>query len=295
MRTTLHMLTALVITMLISERILACSTCMVGDPTLTLMGTEKPYSGRLRLSLDYFTRDEETGIDGINKRTIDIQQLSLNVAYAPNTRVMLGLQLPYVKRVLHDFNLSTEEAQAPGDVLLTAKFFLQDKTDHQQTYGLLAGVRLPTAKEQTNNGIPLDFDAQPGVGAAVYNAGAWYSYFNFPWLLYTTAAYHVMPNEGFEGFRAGDALAFSIGTQYATDYNIAWQLGFESRLSKKDTYYGVEDDDSGGFIGFIAPGLVYSVKTDVLLFINVKVPAIDKLDGNHEEGVVYNAGVTYDF
>ena len=281
---------------LVQTDALACSTCMVGDPTLTLMGTEKPYAGRLRMSLDYFSRDEEIGVEGVNKRTIDDQRTRLDIAYAPTRRIMLGLRIPYVNRTLESFNLATQESTALGDVRLTAKFFLQEK-DHFQThmYGLLAGVRLPTASEQSENGVPLEFDAQPGVGSAIYNAGLWYSYFKFPWMLYLTGTFHYMPEEGFQGFRAGNALSTVIGVQYASDYNIAYQLAYQSRYSEKDTFFDIDDPDSGGYIGFIAPGLVYSIKTDLLFFANVRVPVIENLNGNHEEGTIFNIGVTYDF
>ena len=274
----------------------ACSTCMVGDPTLTLMGTEKPYEGRLRMSLDYFSRDEEIGVEGVNKRTIDDQRVRLDFAWAPTRRIMLGLRLPYVRRTLESFNLETQESTALGDVRLTAKFFLQKKDSFQtHMYGLLAGARLPTADEQTSNGVPLEFDAQPGIGATVYNAGAWYSYFDFPWLVYLSGTYHYMPDEGFQGFNAGDALVTTLGMQYATDYNYAFQLSFDTRYSEKDTFFDIEDPDSGGFIGYLSPGFVYSAKTDLLFFANIKLPVVDNLNGNHEEGAIFNIGVTYDF
>ena len=287
---------ALVILVIAHADSWACSTCMVGDPTLTLMGTEKPFAGRLRMSLDYFSRDEEIGIDGVNKRTIDDQRVRLDFAYAPTRRIMLGLRIPYVNRSLESFNLETQESRALGDIRLTAKFFLQEKDSFQtHMYGLLAGVRLPTADEQTSNGVPLEFDAQAGIGAGVINAGAWYSYFNFPWMTYLTGTYHYMPNEGFQGFRAGDALVTTVGMQYATDYDYAFQLSFDTRYSRKDTFFDIEDPDSGGFIGYLSPGFVYSIKTDWLLFANIKLPVIENLNGNHEEGAVFNIGVTYDF
>ena len=275
---------------------LACSTCMVGDPTLTLMGTEKPYAGRLRMSLDYFSRDEEIGVEGVNKEIIDDQRIRLDFAYAPSRRIMLGLRIPYVNRTLESFNLETQESTALGDVRLTAKFFLQEKDSFQtHMYGLLAGVRLPTADEQSSNGVPLDFDAQPGIGAGVVNAGAWYSYFNFPWMAYLTSTYHYMPNEGFQGFQAGDALVTTLGMQYATDFKYAFQLSFDTRYSQKDTFFDIEDPNSGGFIGYLSPGFVYSFKTDWLFFATIKLPVVENLNGDHEEGTILNFGVTYDF
>ena len=59
---------------------MACSTCMVGDPTLTLMGAEKPYEDRLRFSLNYLSRSEELGRDGFNKKIIEEQRVTADIA-----------------------------------------------------------------------------------------------------------------------------------------------------------------------------------------------------------------------
>ena len=208
----------------------------------------------------------------------------------------LPITWPVPNRTLDSFNLETQESTALGDIRVTAKFFLQEKDSFQtHMYGLLAGARLPTAQEQTSNGIPLEFDAQPGIGAGVINAGIWYSYYNFPWLGHFSSTYHHMPNEGFQGFLAGDALVTTIGLQYASTFKYAFQLAFDTRYSQKDTFFDIEDPDSGGFIGYLSPGFVYSVKTDLLFFANIKLPVVDNLNGNHEEGAIFNIGVTYDF
>ena len=274
----------------------ACSTCMVGDPTQSLMGAEKPYENRLRFSLDYLSRSEELGEEGFNKKVIDENRVSLSLAYAPTTRLMLGVNLPYVNRQLESFNLSNQEVTTIGDITFTVKNFLQDKEFMQKhMYGLLGGLKLPTAEEQKDdNGVPLDFDVQAGQGATVLNVGAWYSNFSYPYLYYTSASYHVA-SEGYQDFQAGDALVFNATAQYASDYELSFYLGLEGRSSQKDTFSGVDDEDSGGNIIFLAPGLVYTIKQDLLLNATVKFPVIDNLNGFHEEGAIFNIGVTYDF
>ena len=275
---------------------MACSTCMVGDPTQTLMGAEKPYEDRLRLSLTYMSRSEELGREGFNKKDIDEQRVSLNMAYAPSTRLMLGLSIPYVNRQLESFNLSQEEVTELGDITITVKNFMQDKEFLQQhMYGLLGGLKLPSASEAVDdNGNPLDFDVQAGQGATVLNAGAWYAHYNYPYLFYTSATYHIA-SEGYQEFQAGDALVYNATAQYASKHNVAYYLGLEGRSSQKDTFSGVEDPDSGGTIVFIAPGFIYTMVQDLLLNATVKFPAIDALDGDHEEGTIFNIGLTYDF
>ncbi len=282
--------------MLAAPVAMACSTCMVGDPTQTLMGAEKPYENRLRLSLNYLSRSEELGREGFNKKVIDENRVSLSLAYAPSTRLMLGVNVPYVNRQLESFNLTQEEVTALGDITITVKNFMQEKEFLQtHMYGFLGGLKLPTASEETDsNGVPLDFDVQAGQGATVLNAGAWYANYNYPYLFYTSATYHVA-TEGYQEFQAGDALVYNATAQYASQHSVAYYLGLEGRSSQKDTFSGEDDPDSGGTIIFIAPGLIYTIVQDLLFNATVKFPAIDALNGDHTEGTIFNIGVTYDF
>lgn len=275
---------------------MACSTCMVGDPTQSLMGAEKPFEDRLRMSVDYLSRSEELGVEGFNKKVIDENRISLSLAYAPSKRLMLGVNIPYVNRQLESFNLSEQEVTTLGDITFTVKNFMQDEGSLQKhMYGFLGGIKVPSASEQVDgNGVPLDFDVQAGQGATVVNAGAWYARFSYPYLFYTSATYHVA-SEGYQDFQAGNALVYNATAQYATKSSLSYYLGLEGRSSEKDTFAEIDDEDSGGTIVFIAPGLIYTIKQDLLLNATVKFPAIDQLYGDHEEGTIFNIGVTYDF
>jgi hypothetical protein len=281
---------------LASPLAMACSTCMVGDPTLSLMGAEKPYADRLRLSLDYLSRSEDLGVDGYNKKIIDEKMVSLSMAYAPSSRLMFGLNIPYAHRHLQSYNLTDEEVTTWGDVTITVKNFLQEKDFLQKhMYGLIGSIKLPTGAEQDDSaGQPLDFDVQVGQGAYVGGIGGWYAQYNYPYMFYTSASYYVA-SEGYQNFQAGNALVFNAVAQYASQHHLAYYLGLEGRNSEKDAFSGVDDDDSGGTIIFLAPGLIYTIRQDLLLNTSVKLPTIDALNGNHEEGTIFTIGVTYDF
>ena len=281
--------------LLVFENATACSTCMVGDPTQSLMGAEKPFTDRIRISVDYLTRSEELGQEGFNGKTIDEQRLSLNLAYAPNTRWMFGVTLPYVDRQLDNFNLADQSVTALGDLTVSAKSFWQENESFQRhMYGFLGGIKFGTASEEKDSqGLALDFDVQPGQGADVVNAGLWYAHFRYPYLFYSSASYHVA-NEGFQNFQAGDALTFNATVQYAISQKFAWYLGAESRSSDPDQFDGIEDPDSGGTILFLTPGFVYTLRQDLLLNAVFKYPAIEELDGDHEETAIFSIGITYD-
>lgn len=281
--------------MFLSPVAYACSTCMVGDPTQTLMGAEKPYKDRLRFSLDIMGRDESVGQAGVNQNNIDEVRTSFNLAWAPSQRMMLSVGVPIVDRQLDMATLAQEEVTSLGDVTINIKTFMQEKENFvRNMYGLLAGVRLPTATEQKVNGAPLDFDVQPGTGATTFNVGAWYAHYRFPWLFYISSAYHIA-NEGDQQFQAGDALVLNASVQYAANHKLSFPIGLEARWSDKDNFAGVVEENSGGVLAYIAPGVIYTLKEDLLINFAVKVPVVEELNGFHEEGSIITFGITYDF
>lgn len=73
----------------------ACSTCTVGDPTLTVMGAEQPTAGRLRFSSSLRWRRErvEQGHRLVERR------LELGVAWSPIARVTLSVGVPIVSQI----------------------------------------------------------------------------------------------------------------------------------------------------------------------------------------------------
>jgi hypothetical protein len=144
------------------------------------------------------------------------------------------------------------------------------------------------------NGVPLDFDVQPGTGAVTAGIGGWYANYKFPWMVYTSAMAFTS-NEGFQQFQAGDAITLNLVIQYAVNHKLSLPLALEGRWSKYDEFGGVTDPNSGGTQVYIAPGLIYTLHNDLLLNLAFKLPVVENLHGDHEEGNIYTVGVTYDF
>lgn len=274
----------------------ACSTCLCGDPTLTVMGAEKPFAGRKRVSLESLFRTESIGRRGIDRVDIDEHRLSLGFSYTFNPRVAVSLRLPWVDKQLENSSLARSETQGIGDINVTAKIFLQPQTGMvRRLYGLTAGVTLPTAEEKTSaSGQLLDIDVQPGVGSTVAQLGVWYGQYAFPWFFYASSALNI-PTEGNQDFTPGTAVTLTLRTQYAPRHRLAFQLGLDTRWSEKDKYGDIADSNSGGFLGFLSPGVVITLSTDLLLQLQTQIPVIDELNGHHEEETTYSIGIIYDF
>jgi len=276
----------------------ACATCMCGDPTLTLMGTEKPFPHRLRFASDFSYRTENVGIDRVNYREIEEHRLNLGLTYSLSERLSLAVRLPLVRKQLIEVSLAQSETKQWGDAEFSLKFFgYQDRpTQPKYMAGLLGGLRVPTASEQADDrGRTLDIDVQPGAGNWVVNGGVWYGQYQFPWFFYASSVVRYALNDGFQEFSEGTAVLTTLLSQYAHSPNLAFQLGLDTRWSEKHQYSGKADPDSGGFIGFITPGIVINLAEDLLFNISIQLPIVESLNGNHEEETTFQIGFVYDF
>jgi hypothetical protein len=284
-----------VLILLIGHWVHACSTCLAGDPTLTLMGTEKSYSGRLRIAGETLYRTETIGEANVNQSKLREQRFTLGLAYAWNERLNLAIRLPLIHKRLEYISLATEQTTGIGDVELVMKYTLSDQEKrHKHLFGVLAGLRLPTASEQKNRGESLDIDVQPGIGAWVPQAGVWYGRYRFPWFFYASSVIH-LATEGFQDFQAGTAVVTTFMTQYALNYNTAIQLGLDTRWSEHNQFADQADPDSGGWLALLSPGLVIKIAEDMLCHLVVSIPTLENLSGHHEEGTIVQLGITYDF
>ncbi|MBK9132086.1 MAG: hypothetical protein IPM20_10700 [Gammaproteobacteria bacterium] len=280
-----------------AEPVLACATCLCGDPTITTMGAEKPFAGRLRIGVDALTRGETVGDPGVDGQDIDETRVTYSLSYAPSADWIFAASLPYVHKEVRRFDLSHETASGLGDADLSARWYLRDAAQipARHLWGLQFGVRVPTSSEQQSNGVPIDIDAQPGGGATIPNLGVWYGYFRTPSFFYLSAAYQHAVDEGYQGYEAGDVMLMTAHAQYALAGNgLALSFSLDARSKEHDHYSGVVDPDSGGVLVMATPGVVWMPLTDLIVNLSYQIPAIENLHGRQEEDPVFRIGVTYD-
>lgn len=280
-----------------AQNALACATCLCGDPTLTTMGVEKPFAGRTRLNIEYLARDESMGVPQQSELTIDEKRMTYSLSYAPNELWMFGLSLPMVTKNVQRFDTSEDQSSGAGDIDLSVRHVIgnDESFPKRQLWGVQVGVRLPTSTEQETNGQPIDFDAQVGAGATVASLGLWSGWYRSPWFFYTSATAQHYLEDGYQGYRAGDALLMTGQAQYALTYSLALQFGIDARWKGKDHYRDEADPNSGGFLAMAAPGIAWTPFTDTILHARMQVPVLENPNGKQEEGNVLYVGVTYDF
>jgi hypothetical protein len=277
---------------------LACATCLCGDPTITTMGSEKPFAGRLRGGIERLTRGETVGNPGLDEHKIKEQRTTLSLSYAPSERWILALSVPVVEKKVRRFDLSRQRASGLGDTDLSARWYIGHgaQTMSRHLWGVQVGIRLPTSREQKSNGTAIDFDAQPGAGAAVPNAGIWYGYFRPPAFFFASTIYQHAVDTGYQGYEAGDVFLLTAYSQYAAlEHKVALSLSLDGRWKERDRYYGATDKDSGGVLVMATPGIAWTPIMDLIFNASYQIPALENLNGRQIEKPVFRIGATYDF
>jgi len=275
----------------------ACATCLCGDPTITTMGTEKPFAGRVRAGIEYLNRGETVATPGVSEVVTDERRITYSFSYAINADWIVAASVPFVTKEVRRFDLSRAQASGVGDMDLSARWFVgkDDAFPARYLWGLQFGVRLPTSTEQKAGGEPVDFDAQPGAGATIPNLGIWYGRYAMPWFFYTSAVYQHAVTEGYQDYQAGDVLLITGLAQYALRSGVAVQLSLDGRRKRQDEYDGVKDEDSGGVLVMLTPGIAWTPFEDLIVNAAYQIPIVENAHGRQEEDPTFRLGVTYDF
>jgi len=274
----------------------ACANCKCGDPTLTLVGVEKPFAGRLRLSTDLSFRTEEHGDIRLGPRSsASDQRADLGLTFAPTQRLLLGATLPIVRRQLVQPNLAQEKVTGLANPELSAKAILWSDKPLRARHisGLTARLELPMSPERLDaRGQGLSLDAQLDSGAWVSGLGLFYSFFRAPWSAHLSAE-HRWSSVGWERHQPGASLSSSVSLQYQIATSLGVGLGIEGTLSARDEIEGAPVEGSSGAHLRTSPSLLWSPMTDVIVHTTLRVPVVNT-SRDEETGVDLIAGVALD-
>ena len=274
----------------------ACASCGCGDPTLTTMGTEQPFQGRLRLASQVRAWGSSSGQASVDAESLRELRMDLSVAYAPLPWLFLSATLPLQARMMRDVSLAREMGWGPGDLEVGAKAFVyrdkQFSPDH--LVGVLAGTRLPTSPLLHDAaGAPLSLDTQLGTGAVAPFLGLSYETFRAQWsFLVSTTGY--LPTRGYLSYRAGPSLLTTLAAQYQPGTRWAVRLAVDGRLEGAADRAGLQDVTDSGFIAFVSPDVLFSPGMDVVVEVGVRVPVLNLLRGNVAQTPIFQASVAYD-
>jgi hypothetical protein len=275
----------------------ACASCGCGDPTLTALGSEKPFQNRLRLGASLVAQDEASGVPRLNEIALGEQRLELQGAWAPTARVFLLATLPLVRREVTYVNLAKTRVLGTSDLELRAKLFLwEDRAfSPRHLLALVTGARLPTAGwDRDEGGVARPSELQTGRGALSPLAGLAYAHFHFPWSEYASVE-ATSPVAHRAAFRPPATVLATTAAQWQLAAPVALRLSVDGRWDTHATEAGRVDPNTGGAVAFVSPTVLVTPVTDLVIFALARLPTVDRLSGQQRAGVILSTGIAYDF
>ncbi len=273
----------------------ACASCGCGDPTLTVMGAEQPFAGRLRFAAQLQYRWDRVG-DEASASEVHEGQLALSAAWAPSEWLMLSATMPLVVRDVRLANLTHATVLGPGDAELRSRIvLLRDRAfAPQHLLGVTAGVKLPTSvDQQAPDGALLPYDAQTGTGSVDPLVGLFYSHFADPWSVFASATVAV-PVAARYSEAPGPSLRSSLALQLRADRWLTVRGALDVRWDAPALVDQRTDPTTDQLVVFLSPDLLWSPVSDVTLVFGVRVPILQVTERARAEGLYVLTSIVVD-
>lgn len=294
---------------LVTSLILACAVCGAAEQTLPRSGAEVPFDGRKRATLElraasFETRDREL-------RAVELRAQP-GFALAIGRDALVGADVPLLRRSLElagrrprasglgppaGDESPTTSTPSVGDAELRAAFtaWRSAPGGTNRRFTLLAGTKLPTAPlERDPAGELVHPDLQPGCGSVVPTIGGSYAWTSSAWAAWASASL-LFPVSVRSGAHSGDSLRASLGAQLQPTRIFATRLGVHGRLDGTGELGGEVVRASGGASVHVAPELVLSPTSDVVLALGASFPVVQEMRGYRATSPVLLASVGVDF
>jgi hypothetical protein len=306
----------------LSQTAEACSICGCGDPLLAA-SDPAAIAGLLRLQVDTEYLRVDAGTDNQPGYTDKLTQWSyrLNTVYRPISRLSLIAAVPVLDKTIHTIGGGSDETASHltgvGDAELGARYALWRAINYAerraQEFALAGGTMVPTgandakttATDPTTGNVlvvPVDPHGQLGTGSWGPFLGLHYRFEQADWLGFADLSYRVRSTGSyFDGskYKFGDALLWSIHSQYRPLPSVALDLGIDGRYARVDqaTDAGETSADSvvntGGTLLSAAPGVYFNALSSFWVFARGQIPFYKNLLGQQDVHPSITLGLQY--
>jgi hypothetical protein len=298
---------ALVLASLISKPLLACSVCGC-DPSGGTLGLDRPTSGDLRLAVeDRYLQKESGSVDDGSREGEREDRLGLRFQYSPPVpRLSFQVEVPfYAWKAHYGVNgVQDDTYQGLSDLALTGRYEVLHfgGAIPRHVVALTGTLKAPTGNKAhlaaVDNGL-IDEHKQIGTGTWDEMLGVWYSYGDFPTVVYAGVSARINGTNQ-RGNHYGNALFGTLGVRrsFLEAKRLFFALDAQVRNAGKDTVPTVPrsfDPNSGGFVGYATGTAGYSITTSLLVRGTLQVPVVTALNGVQSEHPVGYLALAYDF
>ena len=280
-----------------ARRARACASCSCGDETLTATGVERPYRNRVRLVAE--ERYGSLGVgDAQTGQHTEFLRSTLAASWSPHARLTLATQLPWITSFLRTPGRSLQQLNGLGDLELAARVLVYKERGflpHHLVF-VSGGLKMPTGPRLTDDrGYLVPDDDQPGSGSWDPFTGLTYAWFSGKLVSLFGSASYRYPTAGWHGYRRGMSLGVSAAVQVQPFRWGAIQLGADVLWQAADTLAnGNPMVNSGGTVGYLAPGLLFNPIADLLVRVVVDAPVVAAQRGLQSVGPQVMLSISYD-
>jgi hypothetical protein len=238
-----------------------------------------------------------------------LAEFSISGTYGITDHLNVSLSLPF--EVMHGFRFVEDDGVNPpaveganaivgmGDATLLGKYsFNADSVE----LAVLAGVKIPTGStsQLDNGGNPLEPDHQPGTGSwdPLLGVAAAHQFEGFT--LGGSVLYRIT-TEGRHDFKPGEQVIVAMKAEYQIAGlgrfpRVYVSLELAEQYTTKDEDAGVKNQDTGGSLLTIGPGVRIRVNDHVTFAVTVALPLYQGLNGvQHKEKFDFMFGTGVDF
>jgi len=238
-----------------------------------------------------------------------LAEFSISGTYGITDHLNVSLSLPF--EVLHGFRFVEDDGVNPpavngansivgmGDATLLGKYSFA-ASDIEMA--VLAGVKIPTGStsQLDNSGNPLEPDHQPGTGSwdPLLGVAAAHQFESFT---LGGSVFYRLTTEGRHEFKPGQQLIVAMKGEYQVAGlgkfpRVYVSLELAEQFTAKDEDDGVKNQDTGGSLLTIGPGIRIRVNDHVTFAMTIALPLYQGLNGvQHKEKFDFMFGTGVDF
>lgn len=270
----------------------ACATCEAGDPSIAIVGAERPTRGAIRVYTEASYRYVHR-IDGGATWFDNRVSLVPSVAWTVHPRVVLTVALPLAMASERAPNLGWQRGLGLGDATLSARIVaLRAEGRSANLGGLSVGMELPTALRVRHDGAPAAEHTQLGDGAWTPTLGLWHGLYGKVLTVFTSVNAR-FSSVGWDAVQPGPGVLATVAAQVQPVPEVAPRLSVDYRWLDADRVAGTRDPHSGGSLLQLSPGLSVRPGGDVVITASLGVPVFQ--DTRLErEGLSPRVGVSVD-
>lgn len=245
------------------------------------------------VSMDDFSDNELHGFaeQGNDVHTFDyLYSISAVAAYGITDDLTLSLRVPYrsIDNIREAHSDEPDEihqhgdSDGIGDMTLMAHYRFLKIPARQLESTVIFGIKLPTGQtdEEDIHGERFETEHQPGSGSWDPMIGVAVTK-RLERISLDADLRYTLATEGSQDTDLGDLMNYDLAVSYHIPGKIMLDLVLEANgeWKQKEEIDGSKDENSGGHILYLSPGMRVRLNNSVSAFISVGIPVIQDLNG----------------